>query len=59
MRLGEAAMMVAVVLYALTAFIFYLILTRVATHEPDAMSSADAKWPDQFGLEAESTKRAA
>ncbi|GMV37311.1 MAG: hypothetical protein AMXMBFR61_18190 [Fimbriimonadales bacterium] len=52
-------MMVAVVLYALTAFIFYLILTRVATHEPDAMSSADAKWPDQFGLEAESTKRAA
>jgi hypothetical protein len=59
MVLGEAAMMVAVILYALTAFIFYIVLTRVAAREPDAMSSADTKWPDRLGLDAESTKRAA
>ena len=52
-------MMVAVTLYALTAFVFYLVLTRVAAREPEAMSVADAKWPDRVGLEAESTKRAA
>lgn len=59
MRLGEVEVIVAVTIYALTAFIFYLVLTRVAAREPEALSSQEAKWPDRFGLEVESTKRAA